>query len=188
MSLLRIVLILIFLLSFGTSVCLAQNIYEITETDITKIEGITSASISVFGVRLGTNETEVLALLEKYPKLITTSYNDFGKPGIRLNPKKSDGTTGAILVRYNLNAQKYVESIDIFSGSIPYLVGDSKRLVTLEMADPESPLRKTFLGYPSAHKTDQWIETDYYDIKGIDVIHHNPSPYSKTQALFISLR
>ena len=88
MFLLRLALILIFLLSFGISVSFAQDIYEITETDITKIEGVTSASISVFGVQLGTKETEVLALLEKYPKLIA-SYSDYGRPGIRLNLQKS---------------------------------------------------------------------------------------------------
>lgn len=56
------------------------------------------------------------------------------------------------------------------------------------MADPESSLRKFFLEYPSCHKIDQWIETDYYDIKGIDVIHHKPSPYSNTETSFISLK
>lgn len=118
---------------------------DLTQVDITKDQGFKGRQASIFGLRVGMTEEEVRAACKaagltprKEMRRSTGVSTQLG-----VYDTKTDEHLLNVLWRPNASG---VDEIIVFAVTQPRLAGDVQKLFTKDVLDPESALRRDFLG------------------------------------------
>ena len=158
--------------------------YELTETDIVQIANFHSRKATVFGVSLGMSRASVKQVIEGQRSLQLEDIKNSSGCYIK------DGTNGKQLLSLTFGPHGTISQIVIFSPRC--LVGDTKRLLTLETIDRNSAIVREFLGYPKSITNrspypETWGDIRYtYEDKGIVIRDLTGRDNSHSIALFLT--
>ncbi|HPD65423.1 MAG TPA: hypothetical protein P5050_06790 [Bacteroidia bacterium] len=121
---------------------------EITKTDITRYEDITATEILIFGISFNMSINEALEVIKLNDKVFfeVDPFNSNRYYLYDYEIVKERYLPLAYFI-WDENGQKLLEII-IYTGFTKYLVGNTKKLLTLDVINKNSLIVKTFMGYP----------------------------------------
>jgi len=121
---------------------------EITKTDITRYEDITATEILIFGISFNMSINEALEVIKLNNKVFfeVDPFNSNRYYLYDYEIVKERYLPLAYFI-WDENGQKLLEII-IYTGFTKYLVGNTKKLLTLDVINKNSLIVKTFMGYP----------------------------------------
>jgi hypothetical protein len=124
---------------------------EITEVDITQFKDIKSNEITVFGLYLNMKLEEIVQEINKYDFLYVEK-DVFNKNRLYIYDDKANNADNT-LAYLILDENTYdLKEIVLYPNMIKYLIGNSKKLLTLEMTNMNSDIVKYFSGLPTQRK------------------------------------
>ena len=124
---------------------------EITKEDITLYKDIKSSDITVFGLYLTMKLEEVVSELNQYDFLYVEK-DVFNENRLYIYDDKAtnaDNTLAYLILDEN---SLDLKQIVLYPNMIKYLIGNSKKLLTLEMTNLNSDIVKYFSGLPNQRK------------------------------------
>ena len=124
---------------------------EITKEDITLYRNIESTDITVFGLYLNMKLEEIVREINQYDFLYVEK-DVFNENRLYLYDDKgndSDNTLAYLILDENTFDLK---EIVLYPNMIKYLIGNSKKLLTMEMTNQNSDIVKYFTGLPQQRK------------------------------------
>lgn len=121
---------------------------EITKTDITRYEDITATEILIFGISFNMSINEALEVIKLNDKVFfeVDPFNSNRYYLYDYEIVKERYLPLAYFI-WDESGQKLLEII-IYTGFTKYLVGNTKKLLTLDVINKNSLIVKTFMGYP----------------------------------------
>lgn len=124
---------------------------EITTTDITQNDKLTSASINVFGVHLGMKIADVKIILQNHTKvsLVVDNYSPF-----RYYLYEKSGGQNKTAIAYLIwdNKTQILKEITLYSAFSKFTIGTTPSLFTKDAFNKDHPVVKYFLGNPYKRK------------------------------------
>jgi hypothetical protein len=124
---------------------------EITKEDITLYRDIRSADITVFGLYLSMKLEEIVREINQYDFLYVEK-DVFNENRLYVYDDKGndeDNTLAYLILDENTFDLK---EIVLYPAMIKYLIGNTKKLLTLEMTNQNSDIVKYFTGLPQERK------------------------------------
>jgi len=124
---------------------------EITKVDITEYKDIKSTEITVFGLYLNMKLEDIVKEVDKYD-FIYVEKDVFNENRLYLYDDKAtnaDNTLAYLILDENTFDLK---QIVLYPNMIKYLIGNTKKLLTLEMINQNSDIVKYFTGLPDQRK------------------------------------
>ena len=121
---------------------------EITKVDITEYKDIKSTEITVFGLYLNMKLEDIVKEVDKYD-FIYVEKDVFNENRLYLYDDKAtnaDNTLAYLILDENTFDLK---QIVLYPNMIKYLIGNTKKLLTLEMINQNSDIVKYFTGVAS---------------------------------------
>jgi hypothetical protein len=137
-----------FNLSPNTSI---KNFKEITQFDITVFKDIKSADITVFGLYLNMKLEDIVSEVNQHDFLYVEK-DVFNENRLYLYDDKAnnaDNTLAYLILDENTLDLK---EIVLYPNMAKYLIGNSKKLLTLEMINLNSDIVRYFTGMPAPRK------------------------------------
>lgn len=128
-----------------------NSLKEITKVDITEFKDIKSTEIMVFGLYLNMKLEEIASAVNQYD-FIYVEKDVFNETRLYLYDDKAtndDNTLAYLILDENTLDLK---EIVLYPNMIKYLIGNSKKLLTLEMINSNSDIVKYFTGVPAERK------------------------------------
>jgi len=121
---------------------------EITKTDITKYSNINYNEILIFGISFNMSINDALQKTEDHPAIFF-KVDPFNNTRYYLYDTSVVNGRNIPLAYFIWDENgKTLKEVIIYAGFKKYLVGDSKKLLGLDVINKNSELVKTFMGYP----------------------------------------
>ena len=153
---------------------------EITRNDIVKENHIHATDIKLFGISLGMTMAEVQTIVSDNSDLIWVDDKIHGTEDFRsyvYNRNESGKKNKAILYLIWKEGRAKLNRIVLFEDFKPYLIGETKSLLSREILLPGNPVSKNFLGFPDSSRVTLDVPlikikhtAYYYGEKGFEII------------------
>jgi hypothetical protein len=156
--------------------CAAHADSEITSVDLTTVKNLRGDRVTVFGTKLGMTHAEAKAILDKNPKL---TYKVDGSNPDRIYVNGAAG--GELFYLIWEPGKPKLTRITIFRDFTPFLVGETKQLMTTDAITEDSKLAREFLGKATSKKVTLDVPsiqlkhvTYWFDKRWMAVTHQMP--------------
>lgn len=122
---------------------------EISKTDITRYEDIMATEILIFGISFNMSINQALEVIKNYDNMVFFEVDPFNPNRYYLYDYEivNDKYLPLAYFIWDDTGQKLLEII-LYKGFSKYLVGNTKKLLTLDVINKNSLIVKTFMGYP----------------------------------------
>jgi hypothetical protein len=122
---------------------------ELTKVDITRVGNLGDRTITVLGVPMGASRQEAERIITDHP--------DFAVHPDRANPERfyvdSDASADSVFYFiWDPKGPPGLNRVTVFVHAADLLVGRTRDLLTLEALDPDSEVRREFLGEPTGER------------------------------------